>query len=253
MGSTKKLTSIAVLLAASVALPGIANAADLLEPPVIEVPEVVTKAKTGWYIRGDISYDWEEIQDPYAFTNVPTPFRSSEIDEAFNLGIGVGYQVNEWFRVDWTAEYVFGAEFHGTFDCGVCAGGITNERAEIDKLRLLANAYADLGTFGGLTPYVGVGIGGTYMQVSDYTQDFAVPPQDPRHYDYDSWRFTYALHAGLSYAVSHNLTLDLGYTYANMEGGGFAGYSIDTNISQPQIYDEGVENHVVRAGLRYHW
>ncbi|MGI9353742.1 MAG: outer membrane beta-barrel protein [Rhizobiaceae bacterium] len=253
MGSTKKLTSIVAVLAASIALPGAANAADLLEPPVIEVPEVVTKSKSGWYIRGDISYDFEDIDDPYALTNVPTRFRSADIDESFNLGVGIGYQVSEWFRVDATLEYVFGADFHGTFDCGVCAGGITNETAELSKLRLLANAYADLGTFGGLTPYVGVGIGGTYLQVEDYTQDFAVPPQNPRHRDEESWRFTYALHAGFSYAMTHNVTLDLGYTYANMEGGAFAGYSIDTNISQPQIYDEGIENHVIRAGLRYHW
>ncbi len=253
MSSTKKSTSMAALLVASFALPGAANAADLLEPPVVEVPEVVTQAKSGWYLRGDISYDFEEVNDPYAFTAVPTPFRSSDIDESFNLGIGIGYQVNEWFRVDGTMEYVFGADFHGTFDCGVCVGGITNETAEISKLRLLANAYVDLGTFGGLTPYVGAGIGGTYVSVEDYTQDFAVPPQDPRHHDESNWRFTYALHAGLSYAVSSELSLDLGYTYANMSDGGFAGYSIDTNISQPQIYDEGFENHVFRAGLRYHW
>ncbi|MDD9908865.1 MAG: porin family protein [Ahrensia sp.] len=252
MSSTMKLTSMAAVLAASIALPGTASAADLLEPPVIEVPEVVT-VKKGWYIRGDISYDSEDIDSPYAFTNVPTPFRSAEIDDSYNIGVGIGYQVKDYFRVDATLEYVFGTDFHGTFDCGVCAGGLTQETAEISKLRLLANAYVDLGTFSGLTPYVGVGIGGTYLSVEDYTQSFAVPPQSPRHKDHESWRFTYAFHAGLSYELTHALTFDLGYTYARMEDGGFAGYSIDTNISQPQIYDEGIDNHVIRAGLRYHW
>ena len=67
MGSTKKLTSMVAVLAASIALPGVANAADLLEPPVVEVPEVVTQAKGGWYIRGDIS-----LRFPKRST-IPTP------------------------------------------------------------------------------------------------------------------------------------------------------------------------------------
>jgi len=258
MGSTKKLTSVlpAMVLAATVALPGMAGAADLLEPPVVEVPEVVTEAKSGWYLRGDITYDFQEIDRVHAFTNQPTSFRSQEIDDSFDLGIGIGYQITDYFRVDATLEYVFDAEFHGTFDCaavGCPAAGITNERADVSQLRLMANAYADLGTFNGITPYVGAGIGGTYVSVENYRQDFAVPPQSPRHKDEDSWRFTYALHAGFSYALTHNVKLDLGYSYVNAEGGAFAGYSTDTAINDPQIYDEGIDSHVIRAGLRYSW
>lgn len=241
------------LLATAIILPASANAADLLEPAVIEVPEVVTEAKSGWYLRGDITYDFQEIDDAYAFTNVPTGFRTTDLDDAFDLGIGVGYQITDYFRVDATLEYVFEADFNGTFDCGACAGGVTNESAKVSQLRLLANAYADLGTFNGITPYLGVGIGGTHVEVTDYTQSSAVPPQSPRHRNEDSWRFTYALHAGLSYAISHNVKFDLGYSYADTEGGPFAGYSLDTNISDPQIYDEGIESHIIRAGLRYSW
>ncbi len=48
---------------------------------------------------------------------------------------------------------------------------MTAEKATVSTLKLMANAYVDLGHFNGLTPYVGAGIGGAYVTYKDYMQD----------------------------------------------------------------------------------
>ena len=119
MGSLKTLSSIgAALLACTALASGAAFAADYIpEPPIIEAPEIITPvAKGGWYLRGDITYDYQNIESGHF--SVPggteVDFASTEADEAFNIGVGIGYQINDYFRVDATAEYVFEADFRGT-------------------------------------------------------------------------------------------------------------------------------------------
>ena len=288
---------------------GTANAADLLPPPpVVEAPEVKTKAG-GWYLRGDISYDFQDLRgfDDRASGQHYNPHH----DNAFGIGAGIGYQVNNNFRVDLTGEYFFdaGVDFStgsstltvhpapgytGGFANGVCPGtGIptggaivsssceSDEHAEVSKFKLLANAYYDIGTFGGFTPYIGAGIGGAYVSYGDLTTKetctvtVTVPGQycpDPHapvqataltqtttatRSDFEGeseWRFAWALHAGGSYALTENVKLDLGYSYNRIEGGkAFTlkdGPGINPGVGG--IYDDGFTNHTIRAGLRYH-
>lgn len=156
---------------------GTAAAADLLPPPpIVEAPEVVVK-KSGWYLRGDISYDFQEVHDTHFTLNGQT--YHPDLDDAFNIGLGVGYQVTDNFRVDLTGEYVFGAHYgFQTGGNGGPCGGVTphptatyncasTERSEVSKFKLLGNAYYDIGHFGGFTPYVGAGIGGAYVKYDD--------------------------------------------------------------------------------------
>ena len=117
MSSSKKMMAIvpAALLAAAIVQPGAANAADLLIDPPVEVPEIVTHASGGWYLRGDITYDFNEVEGAhYTAGWGNTSFHSTEADDSFDLGIGIGYQINEHFRVDLTGEYVFEADFEGS-------------------------------------------------------------------------------------------------------------------------------------------
>ena len=123
MGSTKKLTSMVpvALLVAGLAAPQMANAADLLiDPPIIEAPEVVTQQSGGWYLRGDITYDIHSMDNPmYSAGGTELTFATAETSEAFDIGLGVGYQINENFRVDLTGEYLFSSDFRGT-TVGTC-------------------------------------------------------------------------------------------------------------------------------------
>ncbi|NKB50887.1 MAG: outer membrane beta-barrel protein [Rhizobiaceae bacterium] len=275
MSSTKKLMAMvpAAMLAAAVVHTGTATAADLLiDPPVVEAPEIVTYASGGWYLRGDITYDFHEIDGAH-YSNGwgNTSFATTEADDSFDLGIGIGYQINENFRVDLTGEYVFEADFNGTTqgycDYGAFLAGDLNcssvDSSSFDAFKLLGNAYVDLGNFSDFTPYVGAGLGGAYVRWDDTTSEntctfsgiVACPGGIPAtttttatQGGTESWRFAWALHAGFSYDVAHNTKLDFGYTYSRIEGGDMFEWA---GAGGTQGYDEGIDSHVIRAGIRY--
>lgn len=263
-----------------------ASAADLLPPPpVVEAPEVVQSSNTGWYLRGDISYDFQEAEGPLHVPNQGTIFNSTSYDDAFNVGIGIGYQATNNLRFDLTGEYVFDHGVHGTTGgaapcaaataAGYTAGScLSTEEADVNKLKVMANAYYDIGHIGKFSPYVGAGIGGVRVSYDDLntteTCTVTAHPGVPTNYacghvaggvfpatstatrsDFageETWRFAWALHAGTAYSLSSNLKLDVGYTYSRTEGGkAFSGKDPVTL----DIYDKGFEDHTIRAGLRY--
>ena len=258
-----------------------ANAADLLiDPP--HVPEVVVKQKGGWYLRGDITYDFQDSRGiDYSAGNsqIHIDEQHIELDDVFDLGLGVGYQINEYFRVDATGEYIFETDVHfktsGNNNCGGGPGTCSSdEKTSYTAFKLMANAYADLGHYNGFTPYVGVGIGGARVSydslatsetsVNTDTQDHGPCPYDAATYaangnqtttqnerttgGADSWRFAWALHAGTSYDLTHNLKLDLGYTYSRIEAGDMFKWDNGTGV---RGHDKGIDSHVIKAGLRY--
>ena len=266
MSSTTKLNTIwAAVLAAGVAMPMTANAADLLvDPPVVEAPEV--KSAGGWYLRGDITYDYYEMDTPnYSVPGgTQVDFASADADEAFDIGFGIGYQFNENFRADLTGEYVFESDFNGSTigNCGgTAADGVTLQNcssvdtSSFTTFKVMANAYVDLGQFNGITPYVGAGLGGAYVTWDSLTNAatcdagaIGCTPFTDVHQGESSWRFSWALHAGASYDISHNTKIDFGYTYNRIEGGDMFQW---LDGSGTEGHDDGFDSHVFRAGLRY--
>lgn len=278
MGSVKKLTKLvpAIALVAGFAIPNYAQAADLLlDPPVIEIPEVAVQSRSGWYLRGDITYDFRASEGARYYP-AAAMFTDVSLEDSWDVGFGLGYQINDNFRVDVTGEYVFGSEWRGisTDSNFVCAGmstagggSVTDgsepgscvsvDTANVSAFKLLANGYLDIGNFSGITPYIGAGIGGAYVMYDDFQQvqsaEFiaccaALEDSTVAHKGLNSWRFAYALHAGVSYEMSRDWKLDFGYSYSDIAGGPMANY---INVDQPQAYDKGFTEHVIRAGIRY--
>ncbi|MBN9037851.1 MAG: porin family protein [Rhizobiales bacterium] len=251
----------AAVLAAS--LP--AGAADLYQPPVVEAPPPVyvpepAPAFSGWYIRGDAGYNFYQFRGGDWITYGcalcgPTPgtnsFTSGTLRGAFSLGGGVGYQVTNHFRVDLTGDYFFKAAFRGSSAGTGCGAGpcTSTDASTMSALLLMANAYADLGTWHGITPYLGAGLGGARISWGDLentTTGTAI------HTGSTNWRFAWALMAGASYCVTDKLKLDVGYRYARVAGGrmfewGPAGAAIGAGPG----FDRGIDIHQVRGGLRY--
>lgn len=276
------LTRIA--LTSCVAVLGLAastHAADLDE--IIYAKELpVTKPVeigTGWYLRGDLGYSVRTKGGANTFrvfnpgppasygTNI---FTTSGIDSDWSGSAGIGYSFTDYLRADVTLDYSTGQFSGTTASAGPCAGLLAGQCASVDtqayeQYGFMANAYVDLGTFAGFTPYVGAGAGvarvawgtliGDQSCVSVLgnlcTGGAAIDSVNP---GLDSWRFTYALMAGMSYDVSKNLKLDLGYRYSKIESDGQFGFDAATSAAGAigaQALDNGIEKHEIRAGLRY--
>jgi opacity protein-like surface antigen len=237
---------------------GAAAAADLRlpSPPPI-APEPV--AFGGWYLRGDVgasiysSGSWEHG----AITNTNTAvWNDHTAGNAGFVGAGVGYQFNSWFRGDITGEYRWGAKMGAlasyTAFCPVAVCYDIYDGGLLSSATFMANGYVDLGTWSGLTPYVGVGIGTSYLKM---TKSYDYGPQTLAvgwiNGD-EKWNFAWALMAGIGYAVAPNLTFELGYRYLNMgdaklgasvcPGGGQCGF--DGKIKT-------VDSHDIRFGIRW--
>jgi opacity protein-like surface antigen len=253
--------SLAAALIAFAGLP--AYAADIIEPPIVEAPPPVIEPVAefgGWYIRGDIDYHWSDLRGTEyitygvdAFGN-PLPgtssFDTAELDGAWSLGAGVGYQITRYLRADLTADYWFSADFNGS-TTGVCNGVVctSTDTSSYSAWLLLANAYVDLGTYHGFTPYVGAGIGGAYVKWDDLHN--TIGPDTIVHEGSSNWRFAWALMAGTSYCLTNNLKLDVGYRYTNINGGRMFELAPTTGPGAGPGFDDGFNVHEARAGLRY--
>ncbi|MEQ8401852.1 MAG: porin family protein [Roseitalea porphyridii] len=259
----------AVKLAATAAIAAAfgvtAQAADLYEPPIIETPpvhypEALPKKVSGWYIRGDVGYLWSKFGGADYITygagvqGVPG-FLDGELKGAFSVGGGVGYQINHYLRTDVTLDFNFKSDFEGSTSGTCTTGGASVACSSIDvsgykAWTMLANAYVDLGTYSGITPYVGGGIGGAYVKWHDLSN--TIPPGFDQSGEYihtgnKDWRFAYALMAGVSYAATKHVSLDLGYRYKHISGGRMFEYASGTGPG----FDRSINVHEVRAGVRY--
>lgn len=244
-----------------------AMAADLYVPPVIETPPPVYYEPEkpdfgGWYIRGDLDYHFLGFRGGTYITYGcpgcgPTPgtnsFDTGTLRSTFSAGGGIGYQVNRYFRVDLTGDYLFGSQFTGSTSGDTCGPGggpcTSTDTSTFSALLLLANAYAELGTWHRITPYLGAGLGGARVAWGDLTN---VTDTTSVHAGATSWRFAWALMAGASYCLTDKFKLDVGYRYTRISGGrmfewGPAGAAIGAGPG----FDAGIDVHEARAGLRY--
>lgn len=284
MSSFKRFSVFAVGLLASTTLSG---AADLIEPPYVEVvPEVRTVHSGGWYLRGDVGYAHAKVDgvefgqfDATGPSFTTADFTKHDLDETWMLQGGVGYQVNDYFRVDATVARYGNMDFSGrssstaTFACSVLSADdatvdtcSVSDDTELSATTLMANAYVDLGNYAGFTPYVGAGIGGAHVTWNDVDNDVSCDAagnclngagedyntfHDTSHSGKDGWRFAWALHAGASYDLTQNLKIDAGYTYTRIEGGDMFNYEAANTLSGVQGKHGDIELHAVRAGLRW--
>jgi opacity protein-like surface antigen len=181
----------------------------------------------GWYLRGDVGMTNQRMNslnnpDPNAalFTSVGMGFDSSPL---FDLGIG--YQFNNWFRADLVAQWRGRATFHGSQFTDAFAGSalVNNYSGSKSEAVFMLNGYVDLGTWWYVTPFIGAGVGTSWNRISSFRDDgfgntFGVPNPVSVVYAADNgkWNFAWALHAGLAYRVTPNVTIELAYAYMNL-------------------------------------
>lgn len=272
--------SLRIALSLAALSPLAAHAADY-DPPIFveEADEYVpVEVGSGWYLRGDVGYVFDSsigdvnytaynpIDDIYSSAS----FTSASIDTDFAWGGGFGYRFTDYFRADATVDG-FRADFNGSTVTDLACDPVdpptddttcrSENGSEVSAVSVMANGYVDLGTYVGFTPYVGGGLGMSYvswdsLNDSEYCVDGAVDDctttgsvGGSSHPGENGWRFTYALMAGVAYDISKNFKLDVGYKYRNIDGGDMFGWD------SPNTFGDGshdnIQTHEVKVGLRY--
>jgi len=262
------------------------HAADLIynEPaPMITAPAAVA---SGWYIRGDIGYNfknktdgdwdfWNQQGGEYRGIDDTLKYDEFKLKGGASYGVGVGYRFNDMLRADATLDF-FRAGINGRTNCTsyvksnqhglnpVLDNCHYEDSSTANIWTAMANAYVDLPKVGALTPYLGAGLGAAYVKYNTWdTHEVCkgctyTAPKD----GLDSWRFAMGLMAGVSYDLTQQLKLDLGYRYLRINGGKAYGYDeedqspvtnegVGIGASGTQARDNGFNIHTVRAGLRY--
>ncbi|MGH6725008.1 MAG: outer membrane protein [Pseudolabrys sp.] len=249
MSSASKLANgwwTSVVAGAALAVSGVlAVAADMpggYPPPPEPAPPpppwyepVTIDQGVSWYLRGDVGAHWGILTGAHSASPYPNP-----TDSSFKTGItgslGVGLKSN-WLRTDVTIDYAAPVQYEAT----IATPGDTT--AKIQATTGLVNGYLDLGTWYHVTPYIGAGAGVSYVRAFDYVSTGA-PPFSTDNSKYQ-WNFAFAGMAGIAYAVSHNLKMDLGYRYLNIgdvkTGSDAFGAMTFRNVAA----------HEVRIGLRW--
>jgi opacity protein-like surface antigen len=268
MGSLKTLAMAGVVLAGATT---VAAAADLrghapigLPPPPVAMP---IAESSGWYLRGDIGVGMVDGRKFNYSDNDPAfDFTSKQFDPQFFTGVGVGYQFNSWFRADLTAEYRFASRMtaHDRYFAaggpapGDFVSGTNVLRSRLSSWVVMANGYLDLGTWHGLTPYIGAGAGYASKHVAagtdigtNYNIQNNVVSGGYGTATFGSGTksgFAWALMAGVSADVSQNLKLDVGYRYLNLGKIQSGAFSCCPGVT---LENKNIDSHEVRVGLRW--
>jgi opacity protein-like surface antigen len=279
------MRSVKYLVAAGAAslLSSAAFAADM--PSIMPAPQPYYAPPQqdfgGWYLRGDIGFSNQRVDNIRStnaalYQGLNTFSETTNCDSAGTYQIGAGYQFNSWFRADVTGEYRGSANFKGTDVIsgplnGQVFNGQDNYSASKSELLFLANAYADLGTWWCVTPFIGAGVGTSRVTISGFTdtgvsniQTPAAPAprfvSGPPVASFASaasgseWNFAWALHAGLAYKISQNATLELAYSYVNLGNGTTGVVSTFDGSSGGHVFKfNNITSNDVKLGVRWNF
>lgn len=235
-----------VLSFAAGMLPAAAAFAADYDPPIFvdEAPEMVpVEIGSGWYLRGDIGYNFDSEFTNYDFSSVPGLSYSESSSSIFG-SIGTGYHFTDYLRAEANIGFLTSESLDVDFTDGF--GNSSSTSIESELWSGIVNGYIDLGTYVGITPYVGAGAGLVYAR--NKVGGEIVYPDGSRFADQSTenqFSFAYTLNAGASYAINQNASLDVGYQYFSAPDAQYV------SADNPKVEGEGVNLHQIKLGLRY--
>ncbi|MDH6231148.1 opacity protein-like surface antigen [Mesorhizobium soli] len=208
-----------------------AMAADYEPPIYVESgPEYVpVEIGSSWYLRGDVTYNTNRPVNRFSWLGHDTD------NSRFGGEVGFGYHFTDYLRADLTSGFVSRDKF--SFD-----DRTDRFEAKNHVWSGLANGYVDLGTYAGVTPYLGAGLGFLYAhrEIDIDSPTLGVKGDWSEH----KYSFAYALNAGLSYRFTPNTSVDLAYRFLSAP-------DLQHLDMDSQTIRKGVNYHQVKLGLRY--
>ena len=319
----KKIAALALAGLAMASTPTLAADLFGTAPPPMSGPEENPMVEVGsnWYIRGDLGASLDNAPT-VSFSTISTPpqgnantplspvIGSNQFEHDFTADVAVGFRLNNYLRFE--GEYNYrtgpGGENTSTVVCPYSAYGVTSQTPNAQNILLeygylynptntcngilniqqqnnlfLADGFVDLGTWWGVTPYVGAGVGsnlntlsgslvynetangqtyaanltptGTFPQVWVNSNGQQLTPQPKIAFTTQNWNRTisstkwslaYDLMAGFGIRLTPSATLDIGYRYLNT-----GSYNYLVNPQTGATIKESNISQQVRIGVRY--
>jgi len=232
------LTGCCGALALAATAPMAAHAADMpANWPAYEAKPHFSELLSGWYLRGDIGYRFNNVDAVESFT----PATSQRYPDSLGLTAGAGFRY-QWFRADVTLD--FGAPVRMRAD--TAAFGPSQYTTRVDAVSVLANAYIDLGTWAGFTPYIGAGVGASYLRSKDYT-DASLPPNPLGSLVTHTTNFSWAWMVGVSYQIAPTWVVDVGYRHLDL---GDIASTTGSGLPADSTLWKSLSTDEVRVGVR---
>jgi len=236
-----------------------ARGADLPPPPRETAPVAIGG---GWYLRADFTESMPlrptdaTLPDPSDPGMPPLVRRTLSPEPGY--GGGVGYRIAPWLRVDATFDQREATRYSAYSSRTNFLTGYNVEAGRLGVLTGLVNVYADLGTWWGLTPYIGGGIGFAQTDFRrGYTQTTCLidacdggPGAGARpavvRPNRSVTNLAWSLTGGVAYALGAGFSLDASYRYVSL---GRAESGVDAYRFGSSLKDLAANE--VRIGLRY--
>jgi opacity protein-like surface antigen len=216
------------------------------------------------YFRTDVGYSWSKNPEiKWYVDNSATGLGSGEAVSHTSLAngwlgeVGVGCGSGSYgVRGEVMMGYHGSRQLQGEpiFYAGPGPAPVTGVdplHSSVKSYTLMANAYKDFGNFGGLTPYVGAGVGLAYNRM-DETYFTGNPFLTSRIQKNDDLALAWSLMAGVGYQVSDRAVLDFGYRYMDL-GKVTSGNVDDQRNFNPRVRVDELVSHEFKVGLRYHF
>jgi len=178
-----RVSAIAAIAAALCGRAALAADMPFLSAPQPAPANLPVEFGSNWYLRADIGY--ESSNAPIISSDFTANL--ARLNNATGA-IGGGYQFNSWLRADLTIDRSILNQNQGQASVYCPYGNLVNVTSgsttfqgylynpnetctpylssHVNRTSVLANAYLDFGDWWGFTPYVGAGVGLSYLQAS---------------------------------------------------------------------------------------
>lgn len=237
-------------------------------------------APSGWYLRGDFGVNTPggglSLSQEDTSTNGGA-FTDSSMSRTASIDLGVGYRFTPNFRVDGTFELRSGSTLRGVSNVRILnARGQTAADVygfydgQVESQVALLNGSYDLGTWRGITPFVGASIGvarntvsglsvsndstiNVYSNVAPYDLTSSLNDHSSSNSTKKTtYAFAWGLSTGAAMAVNDRLSIEASYRYLNL---GSTASSAMLNCScgtagQP-LKVGTLDSHDIRLGMRW--
>jgi opacity protein-like surface antigen len=174
--------------------------------------------------EGEFSYDGSSIYE-------------LEMKDGFIVGGTVGAHVTDFLRVEGEVSYQ-SQEVDKVIDDGNDPVDDDLVNGDIDVLYILGNIWLDWTNDSAFTPYAGGGVG-VGIIYPDYTFD-----PDDNDYSKSGTGFAFQVGAGIQWAFTDSLSLDVGYRFK-----GVTGVTLEDDDNSDIMNGTDLFTHVVQAGL----